>query len=75
MAEEQYKNEGVFQRLQKDKNDQQWAMMGTILSVNGNKEDVSPGFGKGGSPGHPKNNPFEMDINDKEKEDLTWLLG
>ena len=59
-------------RLQKDKNDQQWAMMNTILDKNGNKEDLSGGFQKG-KPGGPKSNPYEMDING-EREDLTWLI-
>jgi hypothetical protein len=59
-------------RLQKDRNDQQWAMMNTMLDKNGNKPDIAPGFQKG-KPGQPNSNPYEMDING-EKEDLTWLL-
>ena len=60
-------------RLQKDRNDQQWAMMNTLLDKNGNKPDLAPGFQKG-KPGMPESNPYEMDIGTKEKEDLTWLL-
>ena len=59
-------------RLQKDRNDQQWAMMNTMLDKNGNKPEISAGFQKG-KPGHPKSNPYEMDIGG-EKEDLTWLI-
>ena len=59
-------------RIQTDKNNQQWAMMNTILEKNGNKPDYSVGFQKG-KPGHPKSNPYEMDLG-KEKEDLTWLI-
>ena len=58
-------------RLKKDKNDQQWAMMDTMLNVNGNTEH-SAGF-QMGAPGQPKKNPYEMDVNG-EKEDLTWLI-
>ena len=58
-------------RLKKDKNDQQWSMMDTMLKVNGNVEH-STGFQKG-SPGFPKENPWEMDVIG-EKEDLTWLI-
>ena len=36
-------------RLQKDKDDQQRAMMGSMLDKNGNKSDHSAGFGKGNS--------------------------
>ena len=62
-------------RLQKDRNDQQWAMMDSILENNGNKpSDDSGGFQKGKS-GMPKSNPYEVDIGTNEKEDLTWLLG
>ena len=39
-------------RLQKDKNDQQWAMMDSMLDKNGNKVDDSAGFQKG-KPGMP----------------------
>ena len=60
-------------RLQKDKNDQQWVTMNSLLKSNGNKEELSAGFQKG-KPGHPNKNPFEMDVG-KDKEDLTWLLG
>ena len=59
-------------RLQKDRNDQQWAMMNTMLDSNGNKSDHSVGFGKG-LVGKPSSNPYEMDFG-KEKEDLTWLI-
>ena len=59
-------------RLQQDKNDQQWAMMGSFLSNNGNKPDASVGF-QSGKSGGPKDNPYEMDIKG-EKEDLTWLI-
>ena len=38
-----------------------------------NKKDISPGFGKGGI-GQPKKNPYEVDLGNGEKEDLTWLL-
>ena len=44
-------------RLQKDKNDQQWAMMNTLLNTNGNKSDEGTGFSKGG-PGQNKKNPY-----------------
>jgi len=59
-------------RLQKDKNDQQWATMNTMLKSNGNKSEHAAGFGVG-DVGQPKKNPYEMDING-EKEDLTWLI-
>ena len=62
-------------RLQKDRNDQQWAMMDSIVENNGNnKLDDSVGFQKG-KPGMPKNNPYEMEIGKDDKEDLTWLIG
>ena len=60
-------------RLQKDKNDQQWATMNTMLKSNGNKSEHAVGFGKG-SIGQPDSNPYEMDIGTGEKEDLTWLI-
>ena len=60
-------------RLQKDKNDQQWATMNSMLKSNGNKPDITPGFSKG-SIGQPNSNPYEMDIGTGEKEDLTWLI-
>ena len=56
-------------RLQKDKNDQQWAVMNGILKNNGNSEAAS-GFSKGNQN---KNNPFEMNTG-KDREDLTWLI-
>ena len=59
-------------RLQKDKNDQQWATMNSMLKSNGNKSEHSAGFGVG-SVGQPQKNPYEMDFGD-EKEDLTWLI-
>ena len=60
-------------RLQKDRNDQQWAMMDSILENNGNSPvDDSVGF-QAGKPGMPNKNPWEMDIGG-EKEDLTWLI-
>ena len=59
-------------RLQKDKNDQQWAMMDSMLKSNGNKSDMAVGFGKG-NVGQPTKNPYEMDVNG-DKEDLTWLI-
>ena len=60
-------------RLQKDRNNQQWAMMDSMLANNGNKQDMTAGF-QSGNPNHPSKNPYEMDINSKEKEDLTWLI-
>ena len=59
-------------RLQKDRKDQQWAMMNSMLDSNGNKPEASAGFQKG-TPGQPSKNPYEMDFGD-EKEDLTWLI-
>jgi hypothetical protein len=59
-------------RLQKDRNNQQWAMMNTMLEKNGNNSDLSVGFSKG-NVGQPNSNPYEVDING-EKEDLTWLI-
>jgi hypothetical protein len=59
-------------RLQTERNDQQWAMMNTMLDKNGNKSNLTAGFGKG-SVGRPSKNPYEMDFGD-EKEDLTWLI-
>ena len=59
-------------RLQTERNDQQWAMMDTMLKNNGNKPDITAGFGKG-SVGRPSKNPYEMEVGD-EKEDLTWLI-
>jgi len=57
-------------RIQKDRNDQQWGMMDTMLKSNGS-DDHSAGFNKGNT--RPKHNQWEMDI-DGEKEDLTWLI-
>jgi hypothetical protein len=59
-------------RIQKDRNNQQWNMMDSMLKNNGNKPDYSDGFQKG-KTGMPQNNPYEMDTG-KEKEDLTWLI-
>ena len=61
-------------RIQKDRTDTQWKIMDSMLTNNGNKEELSAGFQKG-KPGHPDKNPFEMDIGKDDKEDLTWLLG
>ena len=58
-------------RLQTDRNDQQWAMMDSILQNNGNV-DRTVGFQKG-KVGHPDKNPYEMELG-KDKEDLTWLI-
>ena len=48
-------------------------MMNSMLDSNGNKIDQSVGFQKG-KPGQPSKNPYEMDIGNGEKEDLTWLI-
>jgi hypothetical protein len=61
-------------RLQKDKTDQQWSMMGSMLKHNGNKSEQSAGFTKGAT-GTPSKNPYEMDTGKGDKEDLTWLIG
>ena len=35
---------------------------------------MAPGFQKG-TPGQPsRSNPYEMEIGNGEKEDLTWLI-
>ena len=60
-------------RLQKDKNDIQWKIMDSMLENNGNKPDLAPGFQKG-RPGQPSDNPYEMQVGNGEKEDLTWLI-
>ena len=58
-------------RLQKDKNDQQWAVMNGILQNNGNtNSEAASGFSKGNQN---QNNPFEMNTG-KDREDLTWLI-
>ena len=59
-------------RVLKERKEQQWAMMNTFVDNNNNKEEVT-GY-QHGNPNHPKENPYEMDINGKEKEDLTWLI-
>ena len=59
-------------RIQKDKNNQQWALMDSLLKSNGNSVDTSAGFGKG-NVGQPTSNPYEMETG-KDKEDLTWLI-
>ena len=59
-------------RLQSDKNDQQWAMMNSILNNNGNtnvhEDQIFGGVGR------PRSDPYEWEVGD-EKEDLKWLLG
>ena len=60
-------------RIQKDRNDVQWKMMDSMLANNGNKPDLAPGFQKG-TPGHPKSNPYEVELGNGDKEDLTWLI-
>ena len=60
-------------RIQKDNNDVQWKLMDSMLKNNGNKPELTAGFQKG-KPGMPESNPYEMEIGNKEKEDLTWLL-
>ena len=58
-------------RLQKDKNDQQWAVMNGILQNNGNtNSEAASGFSKGDTN---RENPFEMNTG-KDREDLTWLI-
>ena len=59
-------------RIQTDRNNQQWAIMNSMLESNGNKVDHSAGF-QAGKPGMPNNNPWEMDVGN-DKEDLTWLI-
>ena len=59
-------------RIKKDRDGQQWAMMDTMLDMNGNRTDYSAGFQQGKN-GMPSKNPYEMDIKG-EKEDLSWLL-
>ena len=60
-------------RLQTDRNNQQWAMMNSMLDSNGNKNiDDSVGFQSGNS-NHPNKNPYEMKVKG-ENEDLTWLI-
>ena len=60
-------------RIQTDRNDQQWAMMNSMLNSNGNKPDHSAGF-QAGKDGGPSKNPYEVDLGNGEKEDLTWLI-
>ena len=60
-------------RIQTDRNNQQWAMMDSMLESNGNRVDHSVGF-QAGKPGMPNNNPWEMDEGRGEKEDFTWLI-
>ena len=59
-------------RIQKDKNNQQWKLMDSMLKNNGNKTDLSIGFQKG-KTGQPTSNPFEMEVKG-DIEDLTWLI-
>ena len=58
----------IYQRKSEDK------FLNQIEETYGNKEDLSAGFGKGSSYGQPDKNPYEMDIGNGEKEDLTWLI-
>jgi hypothetical protein len=58
-------------RITTEKNNQQWAMMDSILNMNGNVEQ-STGF-QMGKTGHPRKNPYEMQVGN-EREDLTWLI-
>jgi hypothetical protein len=60
-------------RIQKDKNDQQWAMMGSMLDKNGNKSDYSGGFGKGNNSKKGAD-PYKWNPSGNEEEDLTWLI-
>ena len=46
-------------RIKKEKDNHQWAMMDTMLNMNGNKDD-SGGFMNSNAP---KKNPYEMDVN------------
>ena len=41
-------------RLQKDKNDQQWATMNSMLKSNGNKSEHAAGFGVGSVGNHER---------------------
>jgi hypothetical protein len=47
--------------------------MDSILKSNGNRTDHSVGFTKG-QTGKPDKNPYEVDLGNGEKEDLTWLI-
>ena len=44
-----------------------------MLKNNGNKSEAAAGFQKGNS-NHPNKNPYEVDLGNGEKEDLTWLI-
>ena len=59
-------------RLQKDKNDQQWAVMGTMLNTLDGGKTAAPKGVYSNAKG-VNDNPYEMEIG-KDKEDLTWLL-
>ena len=59
-------------RIKKDKDGQQVAMMDSMLKNNGNNN--SSGQPVYGGVGRPKSNPYEWDIGEKEKEDLSWLI-
>ena len=58
-------------RITKDKNNQQWALMNSMLDKNGKTPDEADGFRKG--TGVDNKNPYEIEIGG-EKEDLTWLI-
>ena len=59
-------------RLKTDKDNHQRSLMDSMLNSNGNT-DFSSGF-QFGKPSGPKNNPYEMDLGNGEKEDLSWLI-
>jgi len=59
-------------RLKTDKDNHQRALMDSMLNMNGNT-DFSSGF-QFGKAGGPKENPYEMDLRNGEKEDLSWLI-
>jgi hypothetical protein len=59
-------------RLQKDRNDQQWGMMDSMLKNNGNKVDHATGFNKGTNK--PQHDPWKWGKIGDEDEDLTWLI-
>ena len=44
-----------------------------ILTVKGSNNSMRTRFKKG-APGMPGANPWEWDVGDKDKEDLTWLI-
>jgi hypothetical protein len=59
-------------RIQTEKNDQQWAIMDSMLKNNGKGPDESDGYQAGYQ--QPRYNPWEWDAGDEDKEDLTWLI-